>query len=131
MSSLLANNKVILFMALFFGVLGLLIGYKFQDFMWFARSGALVVAMGLILFSRASIIGKDIKIHIVMEETGLSHLDPEHYKKTNQPMPEWLKEDLKSRYAVGVLAPIVSFIGTVIWGFGDLFNNFVTTTPPQ
>jgi len=37
--------------------------------------------------------------------------------------PENVKEDVKSRKAVGRFGPWVLFIGTIIWGFADLLNN--------
>ena len=104
---------------------GLLIGFVLKDFSWFARFGALVVAVGITLLSRASVIGEDIRTHIAQDETGLSHLDPEHYKQTGTPVPEWVQEDRRTRKAVGVWGPFVSFIGTLIWAFGDLLNQVV------
>lgn len=55
---------------------GLLIGYVCEDFTWFARFGALVVAIGITLLSRASLIRQDLVTHVLQSETGLSHLDP-------------------------------------------------------
>lgn len=110
-------------LAAVFGLIGLAIGYEFRDFTWFSRFGALVVAVGIALISRASVIGSDIKFHVITADTGLSHLDPEHYRRLGEPIPDWVIEDMKSRQAVGTLGPIVSLAGTVIWGFGDLLNK--------
>lgn len=103
-------------------MVGLCIGLATHNSMAFARSGAVVVAIGLVLFSRASVIGKDIRFPIITAETGLSHLDPEHYRMVGESVPEWVNEDRKSRAAVGTWGPIVSAIGTLIWGFGDLLH---------
>lgn len=104
---------------------GLLIGYVCEDFTWFARFGALVVAIGITLLSRASLIRQDIMTHVLQSETGLSHLNPEHYKQIGEPVPDWVHEDHQTRAAVGVWGPLVSFIGTLIWGFGDLLNRLL------
>lgn len=104
---------------------GLLIGYVCEDFTWFARFGALVVAIGITLLSRASLIRQDIMTDVLQSETGLSHLNPEHYKQIGKPVPDWVHEDHRTRAAVGVWGPLVSFIGTLIWGFGDLLNRLL------
>lgn len=77
-------------------VIGLVVGYTLHDFLWFSRFGALIVAVGVALLSRASVIGMDIKFDIVTAETGLSHLNPEHYRSLGQPIPDWVVEDAKS-----------------------------------
>jgi hypothetical protein len=105
---------------------GLLLRYVLKDFSWFARFGALVVAAGITLLSRASVIREDIIAHVFQSETGLSHLNPEHYKQMGRPIPEWVHEDLRTRAAVGVWGPLLSFFGTLIWGFGDLLNRLLT-----
>jgi len=110
-------------LASLFIIIGLVLASSFRDFMWFARFGSLVVGVGVVLISRPTIIGKDIKNDVIMAETGRSCLDPEHYAKLGQPVPDWLTEDLKSRRAVGIWGPIVTFTGTVVWGFGDLLNK--------
>jgi hypothetical protein len=110
-------------MAMLVAVGGLLISLWKHDFTWFARSGSILVAFGLALFSRASVIGEDIKLEVVMEETGLSHLKKEHWNQVGEPVPEWVKEDWETRRAVGTLGPLVSGLGTLIWGFGDLING--------
>jgi hypothetical protein len=88
--------------AILLSVAGLLSGYILRDFTWFARCGALIVAVGITLLSRASMIREDIMTHIITDETGLSHLDPEHYKRIGDPIPDWVLLDLRTRAAVGV-----------------------------
>jgi hypothetical protein len=127
MRSLFGDVRLMLTIAILLALGGLLIGFVLKDFSWFARFGGLVVAVGITLLSRASVIGEDIRTHIAQNETGLSHLDPEHYKQTGKPIPEWVQEDRRTRKAVGVWGPFVSFIGTLIWAFGDLLNWWVVT----
>ena len=75
--------------------------------------------------ARPSILGEDIKMHVIMAETNLSDLDPKHYENIGDPVPDFVVQDLKSRAAVGVIGPIVVFVGTLANGFGDLLNNVV------
>jgi hypothetical protein len=65
-------------LAMLLALVGLLLGYMLKDFTWFARFGALVVAVGITLLARASVIHEDIIAHVLEVETGLSHLNPEH-----------------------------------------------------
>jgi hypothetical protein len=120
--SLLGDTRVILFITILLILCGLLLGCIFRDFAWFSRFGALVVGMGITLLSRASVIREDIIAHAIETETGLSHLNPEHYKKIGRPIPEWVHKDYQTRKAVGVWGPAVSLTGTIIWAFGDLLN---------
>ncbi len=123
MRSVIANNGLMVALAGVIIIVGLIAGFCVQDFVWFARSGSLVVAVGLTLISRASIIGKDVKLDVITADTGLSYLDPEHWKRLGQLPPDYVIEDWKTRAAVGKWGPIVSFAGTLIWGFGDLLNK--------
>ena len=127
MRTLLASTRAMLAITILLLVAGLLSGYILRDFTWFARCGALIVAVGITLLSRASVIREDIRTPIITDETGLSHLDPEHYEKIGDPTPDWVLLDLRTRAAVGVWGPLVSFIGTLIWGFGDLLNKLLTS----
>jgi hypothetical protein len=126
MRSFFGDTRTMLAIAMLLALAGFLLGYVLKDFTWFARFGGLIVSVGITLLSRASIIREDIKTHTAENQTGLSHLDPEHYKQIGMPIPEWVREDLRTRRAVGVWGPVVSFSGTLIWAFGDLLNRFLT-----
>lgn len=117
------STRAMLALPALFVAVGFLIGYGAGDFTWFARCGALVVASGITLLSRASIIREDIRAHFTQSRTGLSCLDPEHYVRIGKPIPEWVREDIRTRAAVGVWGPLVTFVGTMISGFGDLLNR--------
>ncbi len=108
--------------AIAMGLFGFAASYVWSDFTCFARSGALIVAIGISLVSGAAITGMDLRSPVIKPTTGLSHLDPEGYKQASEPLPDWLPGQLEARQAAGFLGPLVSFIGTVIWGFGDLLN---------
>lgn len=75
--------------------------------------------------ARPAILGVDIKEHVIMSETNLSHLDSKHYKKIGEPVPDFVNQDSKSRAAVGWLGPLIVLVGTISNGFGDLLNNFL------
>lgn len=121
-NTVFADTRAMLLITIVLILSGLCLSYMLRDFTWFARFGALIVAVGITLLSRASIIRQDIMAHVFEAETGLSHLNPEHYKKIGEPVPEWVHNDLRTRKAVGFWGPLVSFTGTVIWAFGDLLN---------
>ena len=104
-------------------VVGSIASLMCHDFRWLSRFGALVICAGIIILARPAILGEDIKTHIGMAETGLSHLDPEHYRKIGQPVPDYVIQDLRSRTAVGWLGPLFCFLGTATNGFGDLLNG--------
>lgn len=58
-------------------------------------------------------------MHVIMHKTDLSDLDPKHYELAGEPL-------LKYRTAVGLLGPLIVFIGTFANGFGDLLNIFAS-----
>ncbi len=122
MRKLFASNFIMLIAAAFLAAFGVVVSIFVRDSSWFARSGALITGIGIIVLTRPSIIGKDIMLRIVMDESGLTQLDPEYYLRRNEPIPNWLIEDRKSRDAVGLLGPIITVFGTIIWGFADLLN---------
>lgn len=74
--------------------------------------------------ARPIILGEDIKMHVIMDKTDLSDLDPKHYELAGEPLPDFVVQDLKSRTAAGVLGPLIVFVGTLANVFGDLLNNF-------
>jgi hypothetical protein len=122
MRKILTNNPLMLSTAGFLAMVGIVVSLWRSDFSWFARFGSVITGIGMVILTRPSIIGKDILLHIGMAETGLSQLDREHYRRVGEPIPDWLIEDEKSRKAVGVFGPVVTLIGTLVWGFADLLN---------
>lgn len=126
MRTFFGDTRAMLTLAILLALSGLLVGYLLMDFSWFARFGALVVTVGITLLSRASVIREDVIAHVIQSNTGLSQLNPDHYKMIGDPTPEWVHEDLRTRTAIGVWGPLVTFIGTLIWGFGDLLNRLLS-----
>lgn len=121
----LTSNAAMASLALSFLVAGVTVSVACETFQWLSRFGALVICTGVITLARPSILGEDIKSHVYTAETNLSHLDPAHWQMIGQPVPEYVKEDLRSRMAVGWLGPLMCFVGTATNGFADLLNKLV------
>ena len=94
-------------------------------FIWFSRSGSIVVGLGIVLLARTSIVKEDLLLNIESPDTHLNENGPQYFKALGKPIPIYVKNDLASRSAIGVVGPIISFIGTIIWGYGDLLNHLI------
>ena len=123
MRHLLTSNILLTALAAALFAAGFIASIAAHNFIWLNRFGSLIICTGIITMARPSILGEDIKMHVIMAETNLSDLDPKHYEITGEPVPDFVAQDLKSRTAVGVLGPIIVFVGTLANGFGDLLNN--------
>ena len=121
MRRFVASSRAMLAVAVMSVAVGVAGSAVARDCTWLARSGAIVVAVGIALVSRFGVQGRDPRQTIGMD-FGLTSLDPEYYRKAGEPIPEWLAVELRDRQAVGVLGPLVSLVGTVFWGFADLLN---------
>jgi hypothetical protein len=120
---MLTNNVFLTLVSLALFVIGVWLSIEKHDFLWLSRFGALIISTGIIVLARPAILGKDIDSDAIYPETGLSFMDPNHYKKTGEPYPEWVKENVHSRTAVGWLGPLLCLIGTGTNGFADLLNK--------
>ena len=121
MQKIFSNNCGMLLLAFVAAVIGFLWAWDVQSGGPFSRSGAIVTAVGLVLLSRDKIVGQDLRQPISMADSPFRSTDPDHYKAIGEAVPDWVRQDVKSRIAIGRYGPIVSVIGTLIWGFGDLF----------
>jgi len=121
MQKIFSNNFGMLLLALVAAVIGFLWAWEVRSGGPFSRSGAIVTAVGLFLLSRDKIVGQDLGLPVYMAESPFRNIDPDHYESIGEAVPDWVREDVKSRIAIGRYGPIVSVIGTLIWGFGDLF----------
>ena len=120
MRKIFSNNNVMLLCAILAAVIGLIWAWGTRSGGPFSRSGAVVTAIGLVLLSRDKIVGEDLRLPVYMADSSFKSTDPAHYDAIGEAVPEWVVEDKKSRIAIGKYGPIVSVIGTLIWGFGDL-----------
>lgn len=121
----LLSNEILLLTSILSIVCGVLASMYKHDFAWFARSGAIVVAVGIAILSRYILLGVNLKPDIYHLPTGLSQTNPDHYKRLGLPVPSGIQHDYDLKLSIGLLGPIVSFIGTIIWGFGDLLNLLI------
>ncbi|HVS83114.1 MAG TPA: hypothetical protein VHE60_15405 [Pyrinomonadaceae bacterium] len=123
MRKLLSNTVVMLSAASIVATLGLAISIRMRDFSWLQRCGSVVTCVGILLLTRPSITGNDILERVVMDKSGLTDLDPEYYRRQNEPLPDLLIEDRESRRAVGIFGPVLTVFGSLIWGFAELLNS--------
>jgi hypothetical protein len=87
---------------------------------WFARAGALLVAIGINVVARTTITGVDPRPNVMSDDSGTYIRLPEHYHALREPVPSWVIEDQHTRRAIGVIGPIISLVGTLIWAYGDV-----------
>ena len=120
---LLTNNVALTLGSALAILFGVVLSIEYRNFQWLSRFGALIICAGIIVLARPSILRVDIKPHVIMPDTGLSHLDQEHYKQIGKPVPDWVIEDQRSRTAVGWLGPLLCLIGTGTNGFAELLNK--------
>ncbi len=123
MKKIISNNKTMVCISISLFLIGFLHSVIVKDFIWFQRIGAIIVCVGILLLSRPSLINQSLLSEVGMANSPFNSNDPEHYKFIGEPVPEIVSEDSKSRIAVNKLGPLITFIGTVIWGYGDLINR--------
>ena len=120
---LLANNYILVALSFVTACIGFIAGFVARDFQWFSRSGSLVVGLGITLVARTAFTKRDLLPDVTSAETQLNLNSPENFRSLGEPIPDYVKTDVAARKAVNVFGPISSFVGTVIWGFGDLLNH--------
>ena len=123
LKKLLTNNVAMTLAAAVLFAIGVGFSIQYKNFQWLSRFGTLIICTSIIVLTRPSISGTDIKETIIMAETGLDHLSREHYKQIREPVPEWVIEDERSRTAVGWLGLLLCLVGTVTNGFAELLNK--------
>ncbi len=107
---------------LFIGA-GLIHSMIVKDFSWFQRIGSIIVGIGILLLARSSLINQALLIQVKMADSPFYSNDPEHYKYIGEEVPKHIIEDVQSRTAINKYGPIITLIGTFIWGYGDLLNR--------
>jgi hypothetical protein len=105
--AIFASNLVMFSAAITFAAAGIIMSICFHDFLWFARFGSLITGVGIVLFNRPAIVRQDLLTKGQMT-TGLSSLDPEHYRRVKEPIPSAVEEDRKSRNAVWLVFSLLS-----------------------
>lgn len=125
MRKLFSSIPLMIIVAALSAVVGFAQSICLKDFIWFSRSGSIVVGLGIVLLARTSIVKEDLLLHIESSDTHLNENSPQYFEALGEPVPIYMKNDLASRSAIGVVGPIISFIGTIIWGYGDLLNHLI------
>lgn len=95
---------------------GLLLSLRLDDWSWFSRSGSLVVVNGIILTSHQIIA----HIHQLERERRLGGQVNRDW--AGEEKYRLLHEDAYSLWANERCGLYMLIAGTLIWGFGDLFN---------
>ena len=106
-------------------LIGIIHSLIVKNFTWFQRIGSIIVGIGIILLSRPVIIKQSLLIEIKMSDSPYTSNDPRHYEYTGEQVPKAVNEDVKNRKAVYVQGPIITLVGTFIWGYGDLLNCLI------
>lgn len=109
-------------LAIIFAVIGIIHSLVVNNFIWFSRSGSLLVSIGIILISRTFIINKELLINVGDKNMNMN--SPEYFEAENKSVPDYIKLNEQSKKAIGVYGPIISVFGTVIWSYGELLNCF-------
>lgn len=94
----------------------------YKDFQWFERVGVLIVCVGIIAIARPIILKVELMTPVVTADTGEFYHSEKHWKELGQDRPPHVVEDSRSRFAVGVLGPVLGILGSVIDGYADLLN---------
>jgi len=110
----LGNKKAVIIFALLMAVLGGALSVINSDWLWFSRFGSLITIAGLLLISSPSFVKG---IYLSNASVGfLADMDDEGNTVVTT------EEDRKIGRKIfsGI---IITIIGTVIWGFGDLIGK--------
>src|SRR5947207_14926591 len=78
-------------MATLFAVGGFAQSIYLKDFIWFSRSGSIVVGLGIVLLARTSIVKKHLLLNIKSSDTPFNVNSPEHFKALGEPVPDYVK----------------------------------------
>lgn len=121
MRKVFANKWVVIALGFLALVLGALASSKLHQSMWLARSGSITVCMGLFLLTNAQLNGVYL-VDVWNESAEFKEDDPRYYKQQGLPIPEWVTNHWSARQAVEFWGPLMTLVGTVVWGFGDLIQ---------
>ena len=117
----------ILFVAVLFTLLSVFVDLQIvESTTWFARSGSIVVLLSVIVeFRLSSYIYVDV-LHAARESARKSgfKVSDNPIVQANIKAIQTIKPEVpKSRKVLSVISHMLVIIGTIIWGYGDIWIN--------
>lgn len=107
------NAPFVLILAFGSALLGGYLSLHFSDWTWFSRLGSVITVSGLLLVS-SPVFDKGIYISQGQRFQIMSQDEQGHPRTTNEK-----SRKSGNKVLIGIL---VSIIGTLVWGFGDLLG---------
>lgn len=99
-------------------VAGIWLSIATTDWMWFARSGAIITALGLVLASRKVLIARADLMALLQDMERVDGAERtvrlESFKRLQRDLDRQIME--KAGFSLLIL-------GTLVWGFGDLIGR--------
>jgi hypothetical protein len=88
------------------------------DWMWFARSGAILTALGLVLASRKILIARADLVALLADMERADGAERTARLESFKRLQRDLDRQVMEKAGFGLLV-----VGTLIWGFGDLLGR--------
>ena len=116
------TTKKALFLSFIVSAFSIWLSFRLQDWTWFARSGSLIVIIGIVLTS-TQIIENNRRLHIRKQrhENNFSRDYASDIKKHTLENSRHHDEDV---WESGLKGLYLLIVGTIIWGYGDLLGVF-------
>ncbi len=107
---ILESKAVIILFAVCMAIAGVVLSVVHSEWLWFSRFGSLITVAGLLLISSPSFIMSDVS------NVSLVAVD----ENQNEMITDKKQRQVGSEICAGI---IISILGTVVWGFGDLIGQ--------
>lgn len=98
---------------------GLWLSAASGDWTWFARSGAVLTALGLVLASRKILIARADLVALLSEMERADGTERTARLESFKRLQRDLDRQVMEKAGFGLL-----ILGTLVWGFGDLLGRF-------
>jgi hypothetical protein len=98
---------------------GLWASVAIGDWMWFARSGAVMTALGLVLASRKILIARADLVALLADMERADGAERTARLDSFKRLQRDLDRQVMEKVGFGLL-----IVGTIVWGFGDLLGRF-------
>lgn len=97
---------------------GLWLSIETTDWMWFARSGAVLTALGLVLASRKILIARADLVALLGDMERVDGAERTVRLESFKRLQRDLDRQVMEKAGFGLL-----IVGTLVWGFGDLLGR--------